>query len=779
MGKLMNSTLLHNRIFGLLLVFVLSIIMLAIFYGKLLFALNTTFFSTDGDGIQSYYNTYYLAKYDTSILYSYSMNYPYGEVSFYTLSQPLVAGTIKFISQNITDITAYTVGILNFMMLFSIILGAVFLYLFFIEINLSAWFAPFVSVGIAFLSPQIDRFPGHFTLSYVFAIPLLLYLLLLFHKRQNKILMSAITGIVLFVLMTFHVYYVAFFAIVIAVYWLFFLFGREALHSFPYAKAALYISFQVIIPVAIFYIITSHFSHLTPDRPSKPYGFLVYKASPESVLLPLGVDYGRIFHKMRNFNYVQWEGTAYVGMVAAIGFFMILAGILKKIFRLDWKSLLWITDNYFLNIIFWASLVTLLYSFGIPFIFGLEFLVEHMGPLQQLRAIGRFSWLFFYVINMVVFYRIWRYQQSIHKKYLRVIILLLSVTLLYVDVYYFLKNRQGYLNNKFLSWTDVKNSDTNDQWVRHIEPSAYQAILPMPFYHMGSDNYGINPRCNMLANSFLVSMKTGIPITAIYMSRASISQSIKNIAMVLEPYRELSIIKDFPVKKPFLIVSARCNDLTAEENNLLRMAVKIDSNADFNLYRLEFDSLKVIPQRRSDEMVKEITSFATYIYDKDLNDTASAVRYITFDITGTAKGYRGKALQIRGRSASLLYDSKVPVGNDSVYSISFWLNPVNKDLFPKTRLEIELFDNHGVKYAYKNELTGAFLKTIDDSWGLIEYSVSLIKPVSRIKIAVFNTQIGKKQLYQIDELLIRPENHNFYITRENYVSKNNRWFYAR
>ena len=213
------SAILKYRFFGLLLVFIFSILILLIFYGKVISSLNTTYFSTDGDGIQCYYNTYYLAKFDTSLMYSHSMNYPYGEVAFYTLSQPLVAGSLKFISANIVDVTQYTVGILNFLMLFSVVLAAVFLYLILLETGLPVYPALFISVGIAFLSPQIDRFGGHFTLSYVCAIPLLIYLLLLFHKKRCKFLYSSITGAVVFALMTGIVYFAAFFAVVLLFYW--------------------------------------------------------------------------------------------------------------------------------------------------------------------------------------------------------------------------------------------------------------------------------------------------------------------------------------------------------------------------------------------------------------------------------------------------------------------------------------------------------------------------------------------------------------------------------
>jgi len=780
LNKTTISTILKSRFIGLMSVFILSILILAIFYGKVIVSLNTTYFSTDGDGIQCYYNTYYLARYDTTLMYSHSMNYPYGEVAFYTLSQPLVAGALKFISANFADVTQYTVGILNFLMLFSIMLAAVFLYLILIETGLPVYPALFISVGIAFLSPQIDRFGGHFTLSYVCAIPLLLYLLMLFHKKRHKFLYSSITGAVVFVLMTGMVYFAAFFAIVLLFYWLFALVSKKNRTSIPWLMIVLHIALQLIIPVVVFYLITSQFSHLSPDKPTRPYGFLVYKASPESVLLPLWIDYGRFLHKIRNFSYVQWEGISYVGITAAFGFIYILVSLIKKTFRRKWNALLHVTDNYFLNILFWASFAALLYSFGLPFILGLEFLVEYLGPLQQIRSIGRFAWLFYFVINLVVFYKIWCWQQSEGKRNVKALVFILCVIFLYTDVYYFLKYRQGYLNNKFTTWSDFRNTDQDNQWVDRIEPEEYQAILPLPLYHMGSDNYYMDPRCRMMSHSFQVSMKTGLPVTAIYLSRASISQSIKNIALVLEPYRDLKILEDFPDKRPFLIVAARCNEYTTDESNLLHcFASKIDSNSYFDLYRLEYDSLSALPKRKSALTAKEFANCPVQIQDSFyIADRTASVVQIDFETKGLTKGYLGNALQITGRSPSVLFDDFVPAGSDSIHTLSFWFSPIDKDLFPKTRLEIEMFNDQGIKYNYKNEMVGKLLKTVDGSWGLIEWRFPLVSPGNRIRIVVYNTQIGKKQPYCIDELLIRPDHCDVYQARGSFISKNNRWFNA-
>ena len=70
--------------------------------------------------------------------------------------------------------------------------------------------------------------------------------------------------------MTCHVYFAFFFGTAIVFYWLFVLLRSKYIRSISFLKVILYIGLQLIIPVAVFYLITGHFADLTPDRPSRP-----------------------------------------------------------------------------------------------------------------------------------------------------------------------------------------------------------------------------------------------------------------------------------------------------------------------------------------------------------------------------------------------------------------------------------------------------------------------------------------------------------------------------
>ncbi|MBN1145285.1 MAG: hypothetical protein JXA72_12720 [Bacteroidales bacterium] len=770
----------RNRLKGLIMVLLLSCTFLIIFYFKVIFSLNTTFFALGGDGILCYQNSYYLAAYDSSLMYSQSINYPYGEVSFYTQAQPLVTGVVRFVSDHFADVTSYTTGIINFLMLISIVLAAVFLYLLLSGTGLPAVYAALVSLGIAFLSPQIDRFGGHFTLGYVCAIPMLLYFMFQVHCGRNKIIFSALTGLSLFILITGHVYFLFFFAIMIGFYWLFVFFSTRKKNGRFYLGILLHITLELLLPVLIFYLLIHDYDSMAPDRPAKPYGFLIYKASPESVFIP-GWDFGscKLFHHLRNYCYADWEGVSYVGLVGVVGFVIIIVSRVQKVFRGKWEDFFKVTNNTFLNAMFWASFIALLYSFGLPFILGLEFLVEYLGPLQQIRSIGRFAWLFYFMLNTVVFYNLWQYYVSHNKSHMRLLIVALPLIMLFTDMYLFIRRKQESLNNTFPAWSDYSNINPENKWVSRIDPDKYGALIPLPFYHMGSDNYGIPVRGEMLANSFLVSMKTGLPVAAVYMSRASVSQSLKNIALVLEPYRFPEILNDMPNQKPFLIVAGKCDSYTTDELNLLNHSTKIDSNNIFDLYRLDFEKLSDIAEMRAEEICNEFYIKGFTKPDTNYIDHSCGQVIVTDFNTQISPGYQGNAKKITGRSYEVLYDGPLVSQHDSDFICSLWMSPMNRDLFPKARIISELFDSTGTLYDYKNMMAGNLIRTIDGEWGLIEWSVPVKKNGCRLKISIENSEIKRNQTYLADELLIRPNNCNVYRIHNGAFIKNCRWYQLR
>ena len=143
-----------------------------------------------------------------------------------------------------------------------------------------------------------------------------------------------------------------------------------------------------------------------------------------------------------------------------------LSGSVRKVARKKYNELWLVTGNRNLNLLFWASLAALLYSFGVPFIFGLEWMVDLIGPVRQMRGIARFAWVFFYVMNIVTIYWLWDWLKNSGKKLFKVLIVVAALLMLLLDAYFNVRNRGKGLENYIPALTDKQLLLPENQWIK-------------------------------------------------------------------------------------------------------------------------------------------------------------------------------------------------------------------------------------------------------------------------------------------------------------------------
>jgi len=186
MKKIINFfTGLSDKAKGILVCLTISIAVLYYFFGTILANPNKYYFDKSGDGLLSYYYATYQLKYDSSYWHLGASNYPYGESVFFSSDQPVLTASLRFINNNLFTIEDFIPGIFNVVMLFSFCLCAVFIFLVLYELKVNYMFAALFAVGMAFLSPQWVRILAHFPLSYAFAVPALLSLLIKFNRNPS------------------------------------------------------------------------------------------------------------------------------------------------------------------------------------------------------------------------------------------------------------------------------------------------------------------------------------------------------------------------------------------------------------------------------------------------------------------------------------------------------------------------------------------------------------------------------------------------------------------
>ncbi|MBK8442920.1 MAG: hypothetical protein IPL35_05685 [Sphingobacteriales bacterium] len=208
------------------------------------------------------------------------------------------------------------------------------------------------------------------------------------------------------------------------------------------------------------------------DRPDAPYGFYIYRAYWESIFLPTDTPLAAFINKAIKIRSVDWEGRAYVGI---IGFFVAVFTIYHLISRL-WKrnrsSALGFSPDHFIPILAAATLVAL-FSLAIPFIWGLDFLLDLMPPVRQFRSLGRFAWVFYYVFSLYTAYALYAWYLHLTRRFvvIPVLILVLSLSVWGVEAHWHLGRHASAIKNKIAA----------DFLVRTIPPCCWLHKIRVSF----------------------------------------------------------------------------------------------------------------------------------------------------------------------------------------------------------------------------------------------------------------------------------------------------------
>lgn len=769
--KLHTRSLLTEK--GFLLTIGLSAVLFFIFFGHLLPDINNFYFSPWGDGIQSYTSVVYHAQWDTEAFYSKGMQYPYGD-NFYFSVNPALLPTVLQKLDAVIPVAGYAVGIFNFSVIISPLIGAAFLYLIFRYLKVGSYYAAVFATLIAFVSPQLFRFPGHNSLGYVFALPVLIYLVIIFYERPTWV-KTLILMIYTYVMSSTHLYYFAFFGLTTFLFYAFMLIEEQADRK-KVLNYALHFFVQMIVPFILMQLIVS-FVDPSQTRSDYPWGFFASFSSLTGILYPLNSYYEHIIMFFGKPGYHSWEGISYLGLPAALSFIAVLLIILRKLVNRHFKQIWYVTDHKVLNALFWTAFVALLVSFGCPFWgeWG-EKLYEHTSLYKQLRGVGRFAWAFYYIFNVIVFYKLFFWMKKTPHKVWATIVIVLAAGIETLDAFAYGAQAKGYAN-RIEELSDKNNTSELNAWMGRHDLTAYQAIIGLPYFHNGSDNFYMERECSGMRDAMIYSMKTGLPMLNSHMCRTPVDETINNISLVLEPYRPLQIVKDFPDQRPFLMLWRKDCPLNDMEAALRSRATLIDSSVTCYFYTLEMNVLVSMTDSLFQKTEAKIAQ-ETYHQAGDIFSTDPASEYVLdhFEGRSSSEAYLGKgAFQHPCQEYLTFFDGMLPGGKHHDWVASFWVGNMREDVIPRGYFEIMLTDESGNVYEkYVNNI-GKEVRIIDGNWALVERNIHLKNPGDRVKITVWNSEISGK-MNIIDELMIRPVNTNIYYHKQDTLVYNNRYY---
>jgi hypothetical protein len=544
--------------------------------------------TTGGDGIKNYFTPVWSVAYGEGPWFT-GMHYPYGDNVVYTDNQPAVSHIISILSGPLGIEGHEVPRILHWLMLFTAMICAGLM-----AAILSRWidnrvWVVLLALLITCMAPQIDRMYAHFSLAYTCFFPLMWYLLLRWQDKEWK----ALAAVPLVAAMVFFAFIHLYYLLIAMLCGLVVLLVVGLLRMTSWKKVLIG---MVILCVPFLLVWTyTYFTDPVTDRPSHPFGFFFYKASFQSVFIPSQGWLHNLWHNKLHFGSMNMEGYAWVGHTGLAALAIGLTAVLGR-----WLKRHWVPVQTPPTFRIWliASVLVLAFSMTLPFSLGLEGLLDVIPFIQQFRSPGRFAWVFYFVFSAwtgILLYQLFRRAVNAWKWVSLVLLVIWGI------------DSMGYLyrTGERIDAQAGANafSPASTTFITNLVPDteSYQAILQLPFYHMGSEKLYVDKGAHFMAEGMTTAYATGLPMVNQMGSRTSIGQSLEVSALAGHPLIQKTIPDGFNEKDLLLIT--RDDALNIPEQFLTGRAVLLGEHQGFSYYRLPLSAFNHTQQELLDDFL--------------------------------------------------------------------------------------------------------------------------------------------------------------------------------
>jgi hypothetical protein len=790
---------------GLLAVLALATILIWGKHSEWLGAPNNFMLGESPDGFKNYMTSAWHVAHDSSYTHYGGMGYPFGEHVLFTDNQPIVSAAMQWWSENVSDLNGRTVGVMNLFEAISLLLGAGVIFLLLRKLHLPVWYAGLSALAILFLSPQYNRIDGHFGLSHIWVFPLILLLLCRYEERHSRRYQSLQIGVVVWFAAQLHFYFFGISALFLGLYTLVQLALNPSLRNFRVRFSHLVV--MVLLPFVLLNI-WIHWSDYATDRPANPYGFTSYIGYWEGVFLPYEYFpfYKWIDQNIVGIRRINTESQAYIGIAATIFTVWLVFFRRFRLFEKDWSQTAYhrVHERY-LRGIFITAFVLLIFSCGFPFaIPGLEWIADYFGPFRQFRGLGRFTWAYYYVINVLLFYVLWNISvrfkgfapkkssddskssdesdpkseihnpQSFKYPWFRWAIALVPLALLIYEAFVLQKNRQIALGPN-LAQRSVAAAQF--PWLDKVDFSQFQALMPLPYYHVGSENIWLDIDGSHFRRVQSTALHTGVPDLGVFMSRTSIGNTLKSVQFAFDPCAPPELLEELPDNRPFalLIHPPRWEELQKNSPHLTSQATLVFDHPELKIMSLVPDSVRTYSRRQASAIATEIDNNSSFSAGKGWVSSSNPGWFAsqTFDsLTTTKHIFQGKGAYLGEMGdTTWLWKTRIPKGH---YNLSLWTYA--KQDMGMTH-EVKIIQNSradGHEINFRHEGLRFYLKTIVDDWALYEIEFTVHDDDSNVRI--FLQKRGVQAPFYLDEVLIKPLNSTLYRRAPGWAVRNNFWY---
>ncbi len=482
------------------------------------------------DAWKNIYTVAYHGLHDTSFIRTDAFNYPAGEHIVFADGQPLLSNALRL---SLVSSPGTAVAIVQLAPWVGGAIGLALLAWLFARLGVSNVYAALAALVICLLSPQLARASGHYGLSYVFVIPALLHVLLSWSRtRQSRYIIACGGLTAAFALL--HLYLLAIcLALVIPTI------GYVCAVDARRRWRSLGVLALTVAALGAAYYAYGVLAWQTRDRPAIPEGFFDAASTWKHVFLmpytlpALFAQFGKRIYP----SAATIEELGYVGAVASVFCLALVwaagayvVGRVSEPFSYPRLAPRAHAEGLYLAAILFAAVLSLLVSFGIPLRYAwFETYAPDIGLLRQFRALGRFNWVFYYVINVLAFVALYRFGESPNtngtwSKYAK----RLSIFALGIALFEGINNLRAVDTNPFpLPW-----GERMDTWLAAIGPvNQYQAILPIPYFHIGGETLNAPLGQDDLSISTQLGLATGLSNLGVFMSRQGVANTYARLPL--------------------------------------------------------------------------------------------------------------------------------------------------------------------------------------------------------------------------------------------------------
>ena len=524
-----------------------------------------------GDGIKNTFTYLYHSVYDTGVWFR-GMNYPYGEHIVYTDAIPVVSVLLSY-CKGITPDTALTV--LWWLIGLSYVLCIVYTYLLLVRFKVSPFFAILFATLICVCSPQIFRIQSHYALSFNCVIPMLFYWTMRYYDkaRLKYALYIFIAGCITAFIHPYFALVIFIWVVLYVIGYLLFIkssVGQRLKHGLPLLTAT--------ICVFIFMGLVMKLTDPIKDRPRMPFGTFDNRTKHADLYTsdrsPIWMYVKKKGYKVEISN--ATEGYAYLGLAVVIVLIVTIASILYRKIRKQGSDPI-VNTTLFSPIWLFIAILSLLFSMGIP-LRWMMWILDYVSVFRQFRTLGRFNWLFYYIITVYASAMLYHWYSALRSKNRNAAAGVIVVCFLGLWSY------EAAANISFSRSTAAKAqenyamffSEKEQTWSAYLQEhhhsaADFQGILLLKFFHIGTEKLWIGDAGWLMFLGTRASMQLHLPIVDVLMSRSSWSQAEAQVKNVGGPFTEKPILQGLAKKmdEPFLLLKYDGDTLDVNQQYLL------------------------------------------------------------------------------------------------------------------------------------------------------------------------------------------------------------------